>query len=391
LIFLLESKEENYKMAFWGSEVTPNKEVPFVPPPDQSKLHVSQACLAPGSKGTATILVKVGSDDKPLAICTLKHGSRESLSLDLIFDSYTEFTISGNATVHLTGYYMPEFEVQHDDDDDSEDDYDNDFGLDMDMDEDDAAIEALMKDVHGLPDNFILGVDKFSKPITAGMLKERAHMYEDDDSEEEDESFDADSDEDEEEAIKGLSKGVVITDITESDEEKEKKAEGKNSNKVAAPPTKDTAKKRKVQEAPIVTKEPKKKTEPKTTITQTPPAQKSPKVRTFPNGFEIHALKQGRPDAPLAKPGKKVEVKYIGRLKSNDKVFDQTHGNKTFKFRLGVGEVIKGWDRGVDGMRVGDKRELVVPPQMAYGAAGVRGAIPGNAWLKFEVELISVK
>ena len=379
-------------MAFWGLEVTPNKEVPFVPPPDQSKLHVSQACLAPGSKGTATILVKVSSDDKPLAICTLKHGSRESLSLDLIFDSYTEFTISGNATVHLTGYYMPEFEVQpDDDDDDSEDDYDNDFGLDMDMDEEDDAIEALMKDVHGLPDNFILGVDKFSKPITAGMLKEKAHMYGDDDSEEEEESFDDDSDDDEEEAVKGRSKEIVITEITEGDEEEEKKAEKKNSSKAAAPPTKDTAKKRKAQEAPTVTKEPRKKTEPKTTTTQTQPAQKSSKVRTFPNGFEIHVLKQGRPDAPLAKPGKKVEVKYIGRLKSNNEVFDQTRGNKTFKFRLGVGEVIKGWDRGVDGMRVGDKRELVVPPQMAYGAAGVRGAIPGNSWLNFEVELISVK
>lgn len=57
----------------------------------------------------------------------------------------------------------------------------------------------------------------------------------------------------------------------------------------------------------------------------------------------------------------------------------------------GVGEVIKGWDRGVAGMRVGDKRKLTVPPQMGYGSDGVRGAIPPNATLLFNVELVDVK
>ena len=57
----------------------------------------------------------------------------------------------------------------------------------------------------------------------------------------------------------------------------------------------------------------------------------------------------------------------------------------------GVGEVIKGWDRGVAGMRVGDKRKLTVPPQMGYGSDGVKGAIPPNATLLFNVELVDVK
>ena len=57
----------------------------------------------------------------------------------------------------------------------------------------------------------------------------------------------------------------------------------------------------------------------------------------------------------------------------------------------GVGEVIKGWDRGVAGMRVGDKRKLTVPPQMGYGSDGVRGSIPPNATLLFNVELVDVK
>lgn len=84
-------------------------------------------------------------------------------------------------------------------------------------------------------------------------------------------------------------------------------------------------------------------------------------------------------------------VKYVGRLQKSGKIFDQTAGNKTFAFRLGVGEVIKGWDRGVEGMRVGDKRRLTIPPQMAYGGSGVRGTIPPNSWLTFDVELVDVK
>jgi FK506-binding nuclear protein len=84
-----------------------------------------------------------------------------------------------------------------------------------------------------------------------------------------------------------------------------------------------------------------------------------------------------------------VQMKYVGRLKSNGKVFDASKG-APFTFRLGVGEVIKGWDIGVKGMRVGDKRKLVIPPDMAYGKKGAPGAIPPNAWLEFDIELVNV-
>ncbi|KAL3153444.1 hypothetical protein ABBQ38_011778 [Trebouxia sp. C0009 RCD-2024] len=113
-------------------------------------------------------------------------------------------------------------------------------------------------------------------------------------------------------------------------------------------------------------------------------------IQKWENGFQLERLAMGKPDGKLAKPGKKVVVRYRGSLQ-NGKVFDETKGNKTFSFRLGVGEVIKGWDRGVAGMRVGDKRKLTVPPQMGYGSDGVKGAIPPNATLLFNVELIDVK
>lgn len=83
--------------------------------------------------------------------------------------------------------------------------------------------------------------------------------------------------------------------------------------------------------------------------------------------------------------GRKLKVRYEGRL-ANGKVFDS---NVTgFSFRLGMGEVIKGWDVGLESMRAGGRRLLAIPPNMAYGAAGA-GPIPPNAALLFDVELLS--
>lgn len=92
-----------------------------------------------------------------------------------------------------------------------------------------------------------------------------------------------------------------------------------------------------------------------------------------------------------AKPGDTVEVHYTGKL-INGTVFDSSKPrNKTFEFVLGEGYVIQGWDEGVVGMKVGGTRTLSIPPEMGYGARGAAGAIPGNASLIFDVELISIK
>ncbi|KAJ7522082.1 hypothetical protein O6H91_19G082500 [Diphasiastrum complanatum] len=117
----------------------------------------------------------------------------------------------------------------------------------------------------------------------------------------------------------------------------------------------------------------------------------TPVVRRYPNGFEVEEISMGKPDGKQAKPGKRVSMHYTGKLKSNGKIFDSNIGKKAFEFRLGVGEVIKGWDIGVNGMRIGDRRRMTIPPQMAYGASGVPGTIPQNAWLIFDVELVNVK
>ncbi|PON59959.1 Peptidyl-prolyl cis-trans isomerase, FKBP-type [Trema orientale] len=118
---------------------------------------------------------------------------------------------------------------------------------------------------------------------------------------------------------------------------------------------------------------------------------KSSKVRTYPNGLVVEELAMGKPDGKRAVSGKQVSVRYIGKLKKNGKIFDSNVGRHPFKFRLGVGQVIPGWDVGVNGMRVGDKRRLTIPPEMGYGSKGAGGAIPPNAWLLFDVELVDVR
>lgn len=116
--------------------------------------------------------------------------------------------------------------------------------------------------------------------------------------------------------------------------------------------------------------------------------QKAPKSKTLAGGLIIEDLRVGK--GPEAKAGRKVSVYYEGRFKSNNKVFDSSKSGDGFKFLLGRGEVIRGWDVGVQGMKVGSKRRIVCPPGFGYGSKGSPPAIPPNATLVFDVELRGV-
>ncbi len=91
---------------------------------------------------------------------------------------------------------------------------------------------------------------------------------------------------------------------------------------------------------------------------------------------------------PIATAGSTVTVNYVGKLQ-NGTVFDSTAGKTPFTFVLGIGKVIPGWDQGVQGMKVGGRRLLIIPPQLGYGAQAV-GPIPANSTLVFEVTLLNV-
>lgn len=114
---------------------------------------------------------------------------------------------------------------------------------------------------------------------------------------------------------------------------------------------------------------------------------KSAKETMTPSGLRITDLELGT--GAEAVSGMTVSVNYRGTLE-NGKEFDSSYGRGPFSFPLGAGRVIRGWDEGVAGMRVGGKRKLVIPPDLAYGERGAGGVIPPNATLVFEVELLRI-
>lgn len=121
------------------------------------------------------------------------------------------------------------------------------------------------------------------------------------------------------------------------------------------------------------------KTKPKVTVPTGAPPKK----------LEVKELEEG--SGAEAKSGDKVTVQYVGVDYKNGEEFDSSWSrNEPFSFGLGAGEVIPGWDQGVEGMKVGGRRELIIPPELAYGEAGAPPAIGPNETLVFVIDLLEV-
>ncbi|MBD2296407.1 FKBP-type peptidyl-prolyl cis-trans isomerase [Anabaena sphaerica FACHB-251] len=140
-------------------------------------------------------------------------------------------------------------------------------------------------------------------------------------------------------------------------------------------------------------------------LTQTPPAattvieekntvivsntMSDANVVTTTSGLKYIELEKGTGATP--QKGQTVVVHYTGTLEDGTK-FDSSRDRKSpFSFKIGIGQVIKGWDEGLSSMKVGDRRQLIIPSELGYGSRGAGGVIPPNATLIFDVELLDIK
>ncbi|ORX77529.1 hypothetical protein BCR32DRAFT_270599 [Anaeromyces robustus] len=288
---------------------------------------VTMACLGQEPVlGRHCLFVRVEEQDYML--CSLNFGQNEQQSLNLVFSPGEEivFHSVGKGPIYLSGMY----EIDEDDFDSEEDD---------EMDEDDE-------------------------------------MYEDEEEDEEEEEEEEEIDEEELKKLKADAKKAITKKEKKAaapakEEKKEEKKVEKKTEKKAEKKTEKKAEK-KAEKKPEPVKEEKKVT----------------KKKTLPNGLVIEDITVGT--GARAKAGKRVGVRYIGKLAKNGKVFDKNTNGAVFKFNLGRGEVIKGWDLGVNGMNVGGVRRLTIPANLAYGSRGAPPDIPPNSTLIFEVKMMTV-
>ena len=118
------------------------------------------------------------------------------------------------------------------------------------------------------------------------------------------------------------------------------------------------------------------------------PAPAAKHATVSPTGLTIEDIRLG--EGTIAEPGHVLEVHYTGWLAGGRKFDSSRDRGQVFQFALAAGEVIAGWDEGVQGMRVGGHRRLIVPPHLGYGERGAGDDVPSNATLVFDIELLSV-
>lgn len=304
-----------------------------------------------------------GDDDEfeeyVLATLSPKTLYQQTLDLTIAPEEDVQFIVTGSYAISLVGNFVKHpFDTPMGDMDDSEDEDDEDLSDSYYNDEYSDEEEAQDSDEYDLtPDE--------DEIVPAGSVEE---IEEDDEEEEEEE------------------KEHKHKHHHEHDHEHEHKHKNKKRKQEEEEEPKKEHKDKKVKFKKDLEEGPTKKAK-ESKAKETKTKETKPKRRTLEGGIVIEDRTVG--DGPGAQKGARVGMRYIGKLK-NGKVFDKNTSGKPFAFKLGRGEVIKGWDIGVAGMAVGGERRIVIPAPYAYGKQALPG-IPANSELTFDVKLVSMK
>lgn len=399
---------------FWGVTLESGKRYSQVV---NTSYHLSMAALEPRQSGSSShkrVMLMLEHAKAEFLLCTLDYEKALQVPLDLSFVEGEEVTffLNGEGTVHLTGYLTDV----------------NGLGEpDATSEEDSSSAEEEVED-HNLTSRPVAKSKRAQNGTKkAAALKSNNSLVElvsneigsDDDSSDEDFEADmvedaADDEEDEEQSDEDEEQSDE-EDSDEDGEEEEEKDSEEEEEEVAVPVVPLAERKRKhtqqeaakhspnkssLSNASIVTADgaspeegtrKKRKRNKKDSSSSLPVVQQeqSPKGKNqtvLQGGVQSQDLRVG--SGPVAKLGKSVHVYYTGKL-ANNREFDSCRSGKAFSFKLGKGDVIKGWETGIQGMRVGGKRRLVIPPSQGYGSTRM-GDIPPNSTLYFDVELKAV-
>ncbi|KAH7107314.1 hypothetical protein BKA62DRAFT_649487 [Auriculariales sp. MPI-PUGE-AT-0066] len=379
-------------VASWSLEVEPGKRFSLVAERD---FRITNACFGKDladEKGRSVIEVQI---DEPLdnsdeedeedeldeerpetittVLCSLRAGLCEQSSLDVTFleGQQLEFSVSGKNKVYLLGNYIdqdsydrPPFGGDSDFDSDEEDGYPlGDLGSDVEMGADGLA---------GLDDD---GSDegRFEEvPETKSDSKKRPRPSDSADGE-------AKLPKNQQKKLNKKLKAADGSAVPVGQQEETSKSKGAEKEKTKSKPDAEKPKNDKSKSKADGDKPKGKAGDEK------PKSKAASEAKTLAGGLIIQDVKLGT--GPGAKKGQKLSMRYIGKL-TNGKVFDKNTGGSPFAFKLGKGQVIKGWDDGLVGMQPGGERLLTIPGHLAYGSSPPPG-IPKNATLIFEVKLIS--
>lgn len=317
------------------------------------------------------------------------------------------FKVSGTHTVHLTGNFVMPLDEPSDDSELDEDAYDLSpdedeidlldaiEGGDSESDELDDLEDPRIKEVEGEDDAPAL---KALPAAGKGKNKRPAE-----DSEDEEPALDeimAKVLKQEESKTAAADTTPSEKKLTKAEKKKLKKLKNNEGQASAAPDTAITTEvKKEVQVNGTTPDSDKKKVQFAKNLEQgpTPSATKTAEKKDTSTSLGVREVQGVSIDdrkvgsGPGAKKGSKLDLRYIGKLTANNKVFDSNKSGKPFSFKLGANEVIKGWDIGLQGISAGGERRIIIPANLAYGSKGAPPDIPKNASLTFDVKCLAVK